>query len=81
MGKNFATCGHEIPDLRDDFRIILKDSTIDYDLDRIVNAVSQVVYCSECVKWARKENLILDTQEEIDEWLKSDWSVDSCKKY
>ena len=72
MGIIIATCGHEILSLYDEYFIATKEKAFDFDSDKILNAVSYRTCCRECLKFYRKENLVLDTQEEIDKWLKGD---------
>lgn len=66
----WASCGHSIGDGEQEFVIQTKETVNDYDLERTVNCVCQQVVCLDCYKFYLREHLILETQEEIDEWMK-----------
>ena len=65
----FASCGCEIKDGEQEFLIATKESSIDFDLDRMVNSVKHWVVCKECYKSYRRENLILETKEDEQRWM------------
>ena len=67
-----ASCGHEIYEFNDETTINIKEYAPDYDLDRVVNVVCTMTVCRDCLKSYRKNNLILDTQEQIDKWMKGE---------
>jgi len=65
----FGSCGHEIKDDEQEFVIRTKDMTIDYDAEKFVNCVRQSVVCLDCYKFYRRDNLILETEEDERKWM------------
>ena len=70
MGHIFATCGHEVFGERAFTGFYVK-----YHTKEGQRALSYRVVCPECEKWYRKNNLILDTEKERQDWLRLDKTV------
>ena len=60
-----ATCGHELKKSEElGIAIAIKDFHKDGS-----KAVSYITVCKKCFKWYKKKKLILETGEEIDDYL------------
>ena len=59
-----ATCGHEIPEVDDQYSITCKERTREGE-----RCLSYEVVCLKCQKLFREWDLILDTEAEEQAWL------------
>lgn len=67
--KIWASCSHEIKDGEQEFLISTRETSIDFDSDRVVNSVKHWVVCKDCYKFYRRENLLLETEEDERKWM------------
>lgn len=61
-----ATCGHETKEINS---IAVKDTVVDHTQEKIVNCVAHLVVCKDCKESYEKDNLILRSEEEINNYL------------
>ena len=67
------SCHHE-NDFNNGVELSLKTTTIDFDLDRIVPAVSYGFYCAACADEYEREGFVLHGQAEERAYMGSDAS-------
>ena len=64
MGKVTATCGHEIPNIGENYNVILKSWAHDNS-----RCISSEVACSNCIKEYQELDLLLYSEKNINKWL------------
>jgi hypothetical protein len=64
---DYGTCGHKLT--RGYESLALRAVEHDFNADCLVNKVSYVVYCKPCARRMRKIKMVLENQDEIDDWL------------